>query len=183
MKLRIPGIAGCIFLSAAGVLWGQDPAGPPARVARLSSFNGSVAFRSAGVDEWSAAEVNRPLATGDRLWTDEESHADVHAGATAVHLAPLTALAILRLDDRVWQMSLSQGAINVRVPRMDEGEVFEIATPNGAIGLLQPGDYRIEVPATGEVTLVTVRSGDAEAAAGGQTFPVHAGQLLRLFGG
>ena len=46
-------------------------ADPPARVGRLNLIQGTVSFRASGVDEWAIAQPNRPLTTGDRLWTDE----------------------------------------------------------------------------------------------------------------
>ncbi len=182
MRLRVFGLRSWIFFAVAGVLWCQDPADPPARVARLGSMNGSVSLRP-GNEEWAPATLNYPLTTGDRLWTDTDSHADLHVGTTAVHMAPETAFAVLYLDDRTTQLSVSQGAINLRIPRMDDDEVYEVDTPAAAITLLRVGDYRIDVTPDGNVTMLTVRSGEAEAAAGGQRFPVAAGQMLRLFAG
>jgi len=42
---------------------------PPGRVARISYATGPVSLRAAGTDAWAAAELNRPLTTGDELWT------------------------------------------------------------------------------------------------------------------
>ncbi len=183
MKLRVCGIRGWILLAAAGVLWSQEPADPPARVARLGAMDGSVSVRPAGVDEWAPATLNFPLTTGDRLWTDADSHADLHSGTTAIHMAPETALGILHLSDRVMQLSLSEGTINLRIPRMDDDEVYEVDTPAGAITVRRVGRYRIDVLPDGDVTMLTVRSGEAELTAGGQTFPVREGQMLRVFAG
>jgi hypothetical protein len=49
-----------------------DEGDPPSRVARLSYVEGSVSLEPAGMQEWTAAERNRPLTTGDRLWTDQD---------------------------------------------------------------------------------------------------------------
>ena len=48
-----------------------DEADPPGRVARLSDIEGSVSLQPAGVQEWATASLNRPLTTGDKLWTDD----------------------------------------------------------------------------------------------------------------
>src|SRR5262249_5824443 len=97
-------------------------------------------------------------------------------------LAPQTAFAILYLGDRATQVAITEGSANIRIPMMDEGEKFEIDTPNAAVTMQHTGSYRIDVHPDHDYILVTVRSGDAEVAAGGQIFPVKAGQMLRLFG-
>ena len=166
---------------AAGALWAQDQADPPSRVARLSYLSGTVSFRPDNVEEWAAATLNYPLTTGDRLWTDERSHAELHIGSTAIRLADHTAVTIINLDDRIAQISVSQGFVHVRVRRLEQDESIEVDTPNGAISLLQPGDYRIDVNPDRD-TSITVRDGQAEAAGGGQAFPVEAGQTGVLSG-
>jgi len=181
-------VAACGFLVAQGVAQGvaqdvaQDQQDPPSRVARLNYLGGSVSFRPDTVEEWTAATVNYPLTTGDHLWTDRDSGADMHVGSTVVHLADQTAFAILNLDDRMAQISLTQGAVNVKIERLQSDETFEVDTPNGAIVLLRPGDYRIDVNGEANSTALVVRSGDAEVTGGGQAVPVHARQLLRFSG-
>ena len=123
-----------------------------------------------------------PLTNGDRLWTDRESIAELHIGATAIHMQELTAFGILNLDGKVAQMSLAQGTVYLRLPRMDDGQSYEMDTPSGAIILRRTGDYRFDVSADGTCTLVTVRAGDAEVAGGGHSVIVHSGQTLRLIG-
>src|SRR4029077_5818630 len=48
----------------------DDDEDPPSRVARLSYAHGNVSFNPSGTDDWVSAVVNRPLTTGDKLWTD-----------------------------------------------------------------------------------------------------------------
>ena len=57
---------------------------PPDRVGRLNDSQGSVSFRPAGEDDWVTAVPNRPLVTGDDLWADENSRAEVHIGSAAI---------------------------------------------------------------------------------------------------
>jgi len=169
-----------MFLAAAAGLMLQPASGLPLRVARLSYLDGSVIIRPAGVDDSAAATLNYPLYTGDQLWTNDASYAEVHIGASAVHLAPQTVIAVEHLTGSVARLSLTRGALNVRIPLMDQNDVFGIDTPAGAITVRHPGAYRIDVTPEGDFTLVTVRSGDAEVAAGGQTLAVEPGQALRL---
>src|SRR5882672_7446983 len=45
---------------------------PPGRVARLNYMQGSVSFQPGGESDWVQANPNRPLTTGDNLWTRRE---------------------------------------------------------------------------------------------------------------
>jgi hypothetical protein len=168
------------LLVAAGMACADDD--PPSRVARLNFVDGAVSFQATGQDDWSEAVVNYPLTTGDRLWADENSHAELHIGSAAIRLDSHTALAFLNLDDRMTQVRLSDGTINITIRRLDSDESYEIDTPNGAVTLVRPGKYRIDADPERETTTVTVRGGDAEITAGGQAFPVHARQSAFITG-
>ena len=54
----------------------------------LNFMEGSVSFQPGGENDWVAAELNRPLVTGDNLWADEDSRAELHIGSTALRLGP-----------------------------------------------------------------------------------------------
>jgi hypothetical protein len=53
---------------------------PPSRVARLSFLRGAVSFQPAGESDWAPAAINRPMTTGDKLWADMDSRAELHIG-------------------------------------------------------------------------------------------------------
>src|SRR5215471_13172344 len=102
---------------------GQDQAqDPPARVGRLNYSQGSVSFRPAGEDDWVSAVPNRPMVTGDDLWADENSRAEVHIGSTALRLGSQTGITFLGLDDNVTQIRLAQGSLIVRVRHVDDDD-------------------------------------------------------------
>src|SRR5712675_531569 len=63
---------------------------PPGRVARLSYLQGSVSFQPAGESDWGSAIVNRPITTGDRLWADDGSRAEMQLGSATVRLGART---------------------------------------------------------------------------------------------
>ncbi len=67
----------------------QDQDDPPGRVARLGYLQGSVSFQPAGETDWVGAVPNRPMSTGDQLWTDQNSRAEVQLGSAVIRLAPL----------------------------------------------------------------------------------------------
>ncbi len=161
-----------------------DEGDPPSRVARLNYTSGSVSFRPGSVEEWTAARVNYPLTSGDHLWTEAGAQVEMHAGSTAIRMAPETAFAIVNLDDQVAQFSLTQGAIEIGIRDLPVGETCEVDLPNAAVSLLRPGVYRLEADGDRMVSTVVVRSGEAEFR--GQDAvsptPVRMGQSARLAG-
>src|SRR6266852_5681471 len=107
----------------ATIIWADED--PPSRVARLNFVEGSVSFQAAGNDDWSAATVNYPLTVGDHLWADDGSHAELHIGSTAIRLDAHTALAFLNLDDRITQVRLSDGTLNISIRYLGDDESYE----------------------------------------------------------
>ena len=154
----------------------QDQDDPPARVARLGYMQGSVSFQPAGEADWVGAVPNRPMSTGDQLWTDQNSRAEVQLGSAVIRLAPNTGFSFLNLDDNTVQIQLTSGAINVTVRRLGDNDDFEVDTPNLAFSAFQPGHYRVEASSDGSYTAISVRDGDGEATGYGSTYDVHTGQ-------
>jgi hypothetical protein len=159
-----------------------DDDDPPTRVARLSHTDGSVSFEPAGTDDWVGAVVNRPMTTGDKLWSDNDSRAELHIGSASIRLGSTTGFSFLNLTDDVTQIQITEGSIRVRVKRLDERETFEIDTPNLAFSVLRPGTYRIDVNEAGDTTVVYVRSGEGEVTGGGQAFTIHSEQTATFTG-
>ncbi len=155
---------------------------PPGRVARVGYLRGNVSFNPAGTDDWVPAEINRPITIGDKLWTDQDSLAELHLGPAAIRVGSNTAFTILNLDDNATQLSVNEGIINIHLRRLDGDDSFEVDTPNSAFTVLQPGDYRLQVSADGDYTLVTVRNGQGEVSGGGQDFTVYGNQSAELDG-
>jgi hypothetical protein len=151
-----------------------DEDDPPSRVARLSYANGTVSFNPAGTDDWVSAVVNRPITTGDKLWTDNGARAELHIGSAAIRLSSNTGFSFLNLDDRMAQIRLTEGTLDVRVRRLGQDETFEIDTPNLAFSILRPGNYKINVNEAGDTTFVTVRDGEGEVTGGGSAYTIHA---------
>src|SRR6266404_2319213 len=169
------------FLSAfsAAALADDDP---PGRVARLNYMQGSVSFQPGGESDWVQASPNRPLTTGDKLWTDRNSRGELHIGSTALRLSSETGISFLNLDDRTIQIQLAQGSLNVHLRRLDDGDAFEVDTPNLAFTVDRPGDYRFDVDPQGQNTYITVRQGEGEATGGGSNFHLDAGENARVSG-
>jgi hypothetical protein len=150
-----------------------DEDDPPSRVARLSYAHGTVSFNPAGTDDWVSAVVNRPITTGDKLWTDNGARAELHLGSAAIRLSSSTGFSFLNLDDRTTQVRLTEGTVNVRVRRLEDDETFEVDTPNLAFSILRPGNYKIDVNEAGDTTVILVRNGEGEVTGGGSAYTVH----------
>src|ERR1700687_3808551 len=193
MKKTMSGLRCTIALLAASLLssalvqrvaaqdqYDQDD--PPSRVARLGYMQGSVSFQPAGESEWVEAAQNRPLTTGDRLWADQGSRAELNLGSAVIDLNSNTGISFLNLDDRTVQVQVSSGSINVRVRHLGRDDVFEIDTANQAFSVYQPGRYRVEASEDGSYTVVSIREGEGESTGNGQTYTLHASQRATFEG-
>ncbi|MFZ0284645.1 MAG: DUF6600 domain-containing protein, partial [Terriglobales bacterium] len=155
---------------------------PPGRVARLSYSSGSVSFQPGGQGDWVTAVENRPLTTGDNLWADKDSRAEFQIGSTSARMDSETSVTFLQVDDQTTQLRLSQGSLIFRVRHLDDGDHFEIDTPNSAFQVQRTGEYRVDVNSAGNETDVTVWKGRGEVTGGGDSFVVIAGQRATFIG-
>jgi hypothetical protein len=153
-----------------------DEGDPPTRVARISYTDGPVSFQPGGQGDWGTAQRNGTVTIGDKIWADKDARAELQAGQASVHVASMTALSFLNLDDNTIQMRVAEGSINFRVRELREGEVYEVDTPNLAFTVREAGAFRIDVSEDGESTRVTVIRGEGEVSAGGQTYPIKPGE-------
>jgi DNA segregation ATPase FtsK/SpoIIIE-like protein len=156
---------------------------PPGRVARIGYFDNSVSFLAAGSQEWESAMLNRPIIAGDQLSTDAGARAEMHVGSTALRLGSQTHASFSRLDDNEAFITVQQGTLSLRVRQLFPGEHLEVNTPNVALSITQPGEYRVDVNAAGGTTRVTVPSGGGVLyGEGGQTVTIGSPQQLTFAG-
>ena len=160
----------------------QDGDDPPSRVARLSYLRGSISFQPAGESDWATATINRPMTTGDKIWSDQDSRAEVQVGSAVIRLSSDTGFSFLNLDDRTAQIQLSAGALYVRVRHLDRDEIFEVDTPNQAFSILRAGEYRFDASEDGTSTRIAVREGEGEATGSDRTYTVERGEQAALSG-
>src|SRR3981189_258729 len=179
MRKHLPKLGGLLSIGLAVALFSpqraaaHDDDDPPSRVARLSYAHGTVSFNPAGTDDWVSAVVNRPMTTGDKLWTDNGARAELNIGSAVIRLSSNTGFSFLNLDDRMAQVRLTEGTLNLRVRHLENDETFEIDTPNLAFSVLRPGNYKIDVNEAGDATVVVVREGEGEVTGGGSAYAVH----------
>ena len=176
--LSRPGLVVLLFVLAvlppSRALADQDD--PPTRAARLAYLEGSVSFQPAGTEDWVTPPVNRPLTTGDRLWSDRDGRVELQLGGSFLRLGNNSAVSFLNLGNSVTQIQLTAGSLLVRVRRLEDDETYEIDTPNLAFSILRPGLYRLSVDDTRGTTTIGVSSGQGEAAGAGAAYSVRAGE-------
>jgi hypothetical protein len=144
------------WAQAGAVVAAQGPAAQSA--ARVSYLDGSVSVLPPGANQWDKAFTDRPLGTGDRLWSDADSRAEVDLGGVLLRLSSHSEISMLDLSAQGLQLGIGVGAIDIALHYADSGRSFEIDTPEVALTLQSDGDYRINVDLDGATT-VLVRSG------------------------
>ena len=90
-------------------------ADPPSRVGRLSLMQGDVSFQAAGVQDFSAAELNYPLTSGDRVYTGNGARAEIEAGQLTARLSAQADFTVTTLTDDLAQFGLAQGSAHLRL--------------------------------------------------------------------
>jgi len=120
-------------------------------VARLAYEQGSISLQPAGTSDCVAAELNRPVTTGDKIWSDNDGRVELQLGGSLLRLSQNTGCSFLNASDNVTQMQLTSGTLLVRVGRLEENETHEIDTPNLAFSVLRAvmnacGQGSLQVP-------------------------------------
>jgi len=184
MKLQTRGFRVLAILASVAALGFSTfaLADPPSRVARLGYTTGTVSFSPGGESDWVRATINRPLGTGDRLWAEAGGRAEIQIGGAMIRMNAGTGVSVINFDDRIAQLQLTQGILNVRIRRLEQDQVFEINTPNLAFTIRQPGEYRIEVDPDGDATTIYVRQGRGEVYGEGASYVIDSRQPYRFTG-
>jgi hypothetical protein len=157
--------------------------------ARIQRVDGEVAFSnglpnnqaSDGAEaQWVAATPNEPFSVGDRIYTRENSHASLaFTGRNFARLYPNTSLDVLSLANDRTQLALRDGSAVFDLGYLAPGELFEVATPYGAVDLNQPGLYNVGINPNGSAT-VSVLNGLAQVVGLGGSGQISKGEMLTL---
>ena len=154
--------------------------------ARIQRVEGEVALDNsesgnAQNDQWIAATENQPFSVGDRIYTRDNSRASLaFTGRNFARLNPNTSLDVIALNDQRTQLALRDGSAMFDVGYLKSGDLFEVATPYGAVDLQQPGLYNVGID-NGQV-LVSVLSGLAQVVGLGGSGQINKGEVLTLLG-
>jgi hypothetical protein len=160
----------------------DDQNNPPGRVANLSQLQGTVSLQPDGETDWTTAAANATVSTGDRIYTDTDSRAEMEMGPYVARVWQLTDLTIVNLNDQLAQFGIAQGTVQITVFKLDQGNTVEVDTPNGALTLQAPGTYRVDTDPKSGSTLVSVYRGSLQVSGGGASQTVSDGQAVQLTG-
>jgi hypothetical protein len=141
---------------AAGLARAADE-DPPGRVGRLADLQGSAWLWNRDTGEWTAAERNAVLTTGDRIATDPNGRAEVRVGSTTFRLDGGSELELSRVDDARIDATLHDGSTAVRVRNPDKLNEISVATGEGRFTFQRTGRYRIDRQE--QTSFLTVDSG------------------------
>jgi hypothetical protein len=155
---------------------GEGPATTDQGVARVSMIHGEVSTQRGDSGDWSAATLNQPVMTGDKVSTADGARSELQLDfANILRLGPNSKANIASLTKKNIQIQLGQGIANYTVSKDSEAEP-EIDTPNVSVHPAHhDGVFRIEIRPDGD-TLVIVRKGEAQIATPQGSTEVRAGE-------
>jgi hypothetical protein len=161
---------------------GEAPATTDQGVARISLIHGDISTQRGDSGDWSAAALNQPLMTGDKISTGDDARAEVQLDfANTIRFAANTKANIANLTKKNIQIQLGEGLATYTVSKDSEAEP-EIDTPNVSIHPSHhDGVFRIEVHPDGD-TIVIVRKGEAQIATPQGSTEVRSGEMATVRG-
>ena len=161
---------------------GEAPATTDQGVARMSLIHGDVSTQRGDSGDWSAAALNQPVMTGDKVSTGDNARTEVQLDfANILRIGPNSKVNVANLTKKNIQIQLSQGLASYTVSKDSEAEP-EIDTPNVSVHPAHhDGVFRIEIQPDGD-TIVIVRQGEAQIATPQGSTEVHAGEMATVRG-
>lgn len=166
-------------LLLASASFAQDA--DPGMAARVGYISGNVSLLTPDSQNWSEVPSNYPIVSGDRLYTDQNARAILQSGSTDVRMWNSTDVTLTNLTDNYEQIGIAQGSIRVRIFSLYPGSTVEVDTPNGAVIMQRPGDYRVNVYGD-QGSLVQVNAGSVQITGQGVNQEVDQGQAVQLYG-
>lgn len=151
--------------------------------ARIDQLDGSVAIARTSADneqpDWTEATVNTPVSIGDRVYARNGSHVSIaFTGHDFVRLNPEASVDVLALADGRTQLALRSGSAIFEVGALASNEVYEVATPCGAVDFAQPGLYQVGLDADNAV--ISVLNGEARVVGAAGSGDITKGQVFSL---
>ncbi len=161
---------------------GEAPANTDQGVARVSLIHGDVSTQRGDSGDWSAAALNQPVMSGDKISTAGDARAELQLDfANTLRLGRDTKVNVANLTKKNIQIQLGEGLATYTVSKDSEAEP-EIDTPNVSIHPSHhDGVFRIEVQPDGD-TIVIVRKGEAQIATPEGSTEVREGEMATVRG-
>ncbi len=130
--------------------------------------------------QWVTATQNMPVTVGDRIYTKQNSRTQI--GFTGRNVATMdanTSLDVLDLSEGHTQVALREGSALFDVGSIGSNDLFEVATPCGAVDLEKPGLYQIAINENGNA-VATAFSGEAQLAGQSGSGTIQKGEYLSI---
>jgi hypothetical protein len=182
-------ILGFAVIAAIGAaLWVRYERTAEARnlpnAARLDRVHGQVGVNHSldkdTSNNWIQATQNTPISVGDRVYTRENSGAEIaFSGRNFATLDANTLLDVLELSNQRTQVALREGSALLDVGSLGSSELFEVATPCGAIDLQEAGVYHIAIENNGTAS-ATALSGHAQLVGQSGSGVIQKGETLAI---
>jgi hypothetical protein len=149
-----------------------------ARIERVEGQVGVSQSLDASNSQWVEAKANSPITVGDRIYTRDNSRSQLaFTGRNFATVDANTALDVLDLSAQRTQVALRNGSalFDVGAP----AELFEVATPCGAVDFEQPGIYQVAINENGNA-VATAYSGGAQVVGQGGAGRIDKGENLAI---
>jgi len=161
---------------------GEAPATTDQGVGRISLIHGAVSTQRGDSGDWSAATLNQPVMTADKVSTGDDGRTEVQLDyANTLRLSRNTKANLANLTHKNIQVQLSEGLVTYSVSKDSEAEP-EIDTPNVSVHPSHhDGVFRIEVQPDGDTTVI-VRKGEAQIATPQGSTEVRSGEMATIRG-
>jgi hypothetical protein len=178
-------LAFAVVAAIAAALWTKYERTADAKAvpnaARIERVEGQVGM-SQSLDnsnsQWIEARANNPITVGDRIYTRESSRSQIaFTGRNFATIEANTALDVLDLSGQRTQVALRNGSALFDVG--SPAELFEVATPCGAVDLEQPGIYHVAINENGNA-VATAYSGGAQVVGQGGAGRIEKGEYLAI---
>lgn len=181
-------LAFAVVASIAAALWmkyeRRAEASSLPNAARIERVEGEVGINqnadNTANSQWTTATANMPVSVGDRIYTKQNSRTQI--GFTGRNLATVdanTSLDVLDLSEQRTQVALREGSALFDVGSVASGDLFEVATPCGAVDIEQPGLYQIAINDNGNAVATTF-SGQAQVVGQGGAGRIQKGEYLAV---
>jgi hypothetical protein len=161
---------------------GEAPAQTDQGVARISMIHGDVSTQRGDSGDWSAAALNAPVVSGDKVSTADNARVELQLDfANTLRLGNNSQANIVNLTKKNIQIQLAQGIANYTVFKNSEAEP-EIDTPNVSVHPSHhDGVFRVEVRPDGD-TIVIVRKGEAQISTPQGSTEIKSGEMATVRG-
>ena len=156
----------------------DDPTPP-----RISYLHGEASFWRPGAQDWSAAQLNVPLAPGDTLYAGPGGTIEVQIGAAAfVRVTAGTQLGLDNQDANYLQFRVTAGHAALDLRQLAPGMTVELDTPNVTFSVAPGGYYHADVDES-STTFAVYNGGNASmTVAGGAASVMTANQQVVIRG-